>query len=1367
MFRFRLPVVLVVLAFVVLQLAAHPAGAQQTNNTLLAALPVTRPLTLDGRLDNWDLSGEILMCYDLENMLQTHSVRAAAMYDADGLWLSFRFKDATPMQNHVHPVHERGNGWRSDCVQLRLWADPDKPLGPCGGRIANIDCYWYTDERRPVASVAFGDFGLHEKGIEGRIDDAIGHGIDAAFRPDADSRGYTQVMHIAWSLLRRDGRPYRPGESLRMGIECFWGDASGARWPQHRFADLVNPQRPQREFFWATREAWGEVRFLDHGRLAQPSASVTQLSDIQRLRQLQYHTEGPVPIHYELPHDAAVTLCIERPDGSRVRNLIADYPRPGGPNTDAWDGADNNGRLVPPGTYHVRGLLHDELDARYQFAYGTPGRPPWETSDGRGAWLADHVRPVGVSTDGTRMYLSVHMSEGGSTLLAVDAGGQKQWGVGRINGGPTARSGDYLYMLAGGGHPEGFDTGPGQLRLMRLDPAAGKFVAFADGKSEHVIATFPADRPVKPRGPEGETVFRKAYDADWLQREALGMAALGDRLYVTMFFEGKILVVDPQQGAMVGEIALARPTAVAADPDGARLLAVSGRQVVRIDPASRGVESVVAEGLEAPLGLAVDRRGNIYVADWGGAMCVHVFSPQGQPLRTIGTPGGRALSGAYDRQGMFRPWGLAIDAQDRLWVAEHDDSPRRFSIWSTADGRLLDELCGPTWYGGTECAVNPLEPTQAFAMGNTLALDWQTGRWRVTGTIWRPTHPQALLGPRGEGMVLQVFPQQQRSILAASRTGGFICLAELHADHARPLMAMGTLREFLHEGPLPEMVQRHLWDDPRQLAWAKEKFPALFGRSELHPHRVLSQMVFEARRRNRPVRNQFLWIDANGDGLVQESEIRFFAPEEAGGLTTESGWQFAVAPDLTLYPAAVVEHKTLIWRLPLRGWNACGTPQYDLADARQIVNVLPQYFVNSTWCDSRGNVLANHAPLQMFSPEGRALWSYPNAWPGVHGSHQAPKDRRGLLIGPLKVLGSAGGCGEAGEVFCLSGNMGKAFFMTTDGLYVGSLFRDCRSAPDSLPDRPRRGMSIGRTSPGAEWFGGEFFRSRGDGKLYIGSAAREGVLLSEVTGLESIRRLPEWTVEFSPAQYAQATDLAARRASEPAAAQVLTIARTKKRMPPLPGVADFRWPRESAAAWQYDTARAAEATWTFDDRNLYLCFRNVLDYTPMQNAGKQADTLFKTGDAVVFELRTRPDDATPRVIPGDLRLLLSVFEGKPIAVLYDYKAPGAGSPRQFSSPVTTTVVDSVRVLASARVAIDRQDDRYTLRASVSLAELKFAPQPGHSYRGDFGVIYSDRQGRIDELRMYWSNVATGLVSDLAIEAQIEPRAWGTWQIKED
>jgi hypothetical protein len=87
------------------------------------------------------------------------------------------------------------------------------------------------------------------------------------------------------------------------------------------------------------------------------------------------------------------------------------------------------------------------------------------------------------------------------------------------------------------------------------------------------------------------------------------------------------------------------------------------------------------------------------------------------------------------------------------------------------------------------------------------------------------------------------------------------------------------------------------------------------------------------------------------------------------------------------------------------------------------------------------------------------------------------------------------------------------------------------------------------------------------------------------------------------------------------------------------------------------------------------------------------------------------------------------------------------------------------VLAAARVAIDRQADRYAVRAVVPLVALGFAPQPGRTYRGDFGIIYSDRSGQVNELRMYWANQATGLVSDLALEAQIEPRAWGEFQVK--
>jgi hypothetical protein len=400
----------------------------------------------------------------------------------------------------------------------------------------------------------------------------------------------------------------------------------------------------------------------------------------------------------------------------------------------------------------------------------------------------------------------------------------------------------------------------------------------------------------------------------------------------------------------------------------------------------------------------------------------------------------------------------------------------------------------------------------------------------------------------------------------------------------------------------------------------------------------------------------------------------------------------------------------------------------------------------------------------MYSSQGRLLWSYRNRWPGVHGSHAAPKDSRGLLIGPLKVVGSVDVPG-LGELCCASGNMGKAFLMTTDGLYVGSLFRDCRSAPDSLPDRPQRGASIIRTSPGSEWFGGEFFRNAEDGRVYLGSAAREGVLLSEVTGLESIRRLPSQTVRFSQADYAQATELLAKRSAEQALTHAISIVAAKNRLACPPAESDFRWTAANSARWQYDASRAAEAAWTFDQRQLAICFREVLDSTPMINGGKLPDTLFKSGDAAIFELRTRPDDERPQIVEGDLRLLLSVFQGRPIAVLYRYKVAGTKEPRRFSSPVTDTVIDQIKVLNSVRVAVDRRGDRYAVRAAIPLAELGFQPQAGHRYRGDFGIIYSDRLGQIDELRMYWSNQATGLVRDLAIEAQIEPRHWGQFEIK--
>ena len=70
-----------------------------------------------------------------------------------------------------------------------------------------------------------------------------------------------------------------------------------------------------------------------------------------------------------------------------------------------------------------------------------------------------------------------------------------------------------------------------------------------------------------------------------------------------------------------------------------------------------------------------------------------------------------------------------------------------------------------------------------------------------------------------------------------------------------------------------------------------------------------------------------------------------------------------------------------------------------------------------------------------------------------------------------------------------------------------------------------------------------------------------------------------------------------------------------------------------------------------------------------------------------------------------------------------------------------------------------------VRAAVPLAALNgWTPDTGRTYPGDFGIVYSDAAGATNVLRMYWSNPTTGIVSDLSLEADIQPHFWGEFRI---
>src|SRR5690242_13663246 len=89
-----------------------------------------------------------------------------------------------------------------------------------------------------------------------------------------------------------------------------------------------------------------------------------------------------IPVTFTLDKPGFVTLVIEDKTGDRVCNLVADTYFAAGKHTVLWDGydvgaQDASGALVrhrvEPGSYRLRGLVHDHLGLRYEMTVNSHG----------------------------------------------------------------------------------------------------------------------------------------------------------------------------------------------------------------------------------------------------------------------------------------------------------------------------------------------------------------------------------------------------------------------------------------------------------------------------------------------------------------------------------------------------------------------------------------------------------------------------------------------------------------------------------------------------------------------------------------------------------------------------------------------------------------------------------------------------------------------------------------------------------------------------------------------------------------------------------------------------------------------------------
>ena len=311
----------------------------------------------------------------------------------------------------------------------------------------------------------------------------------------------------------------------------------------------------------------------------------------------------------------------------------------------------------------------------------------------------------------------------------------------------------------------------------------------------------------------------------------------------------------------------------------------------------------------------------------------------------------------------------------------------------------------------------------------------------------------------------------------------------------------------------------------------------------------------------------------------------------------------------------------------------------------------------------------------------------------------------------------------------------KPYLFTSDGLYISSLLDDTKLGPTSTWDESYK-----------NYFQGP------DGSAYIVNGANDAYHIDRIIGLDHLHRFTG-SLDVSEADLKAAALTSAQAAAAPAALPPPILHVQWLPTPTLNGSLSD-WDMTRAVDLKGSQGRSARIALGRNQKNLYLACQ--VQGAKMVNKGGNWQTLFISGDCVDLMLHT--GQYKPHFAPeeGDERLLLSVYQGQPVAVLYHPVVPGTAS----STRLMATDIDQIIKLPAAHIAYQRTATGYTLEASVPLSDLGIDPTETDTLRGDVGVIYADETGANRALRLYYYNHDTDMTADLTTEARLQPGNWG-------
>ncbi len=1289
-----------------LLMAAGHADALDLTSGLMMALPLPggRPPVIDGKLDDWDLSAQEPMWITPETA-DRFNAGTAIMYDSQALYFSAVVSlPDRPLVNANNPVDPF---WNGDMLELRLVSDPaiDWPVNAEAANVrasrSIVHCSLWQNSAtgKNYIHMAYGARLNQGKAVNPE-------GSQVALTQNAN-RQYILESRIPWSALNvPDGKnPFGVGRRMTAVMAVHWGGET-----QVTALYRVNPG----SFAFKRPECWGQVEFSKTGKIDARHATMESAIESQRPR------HDGVPIEIDVPENnlkVSVNILGER--GEVLREVIGGEPHDKGTLRVRWDGRDQWGAPLTPGTYKWGAYLSPGLKARYVGTVGTSGGRGFETEDGRGLWGGDHGAAVGVAADATGMYFLWAVAESGRAVVKTDYDGNVLWRKTPFVGGgfgpfyAIAANGQYVYIA--------HESDDWQL-LARLDAGTGELLTFPNGQS---LARIARGKLIKM--PEDTTPLLTVRR---MPPVTAGLAASEREIFMPQYPENVIHVVDAMTGKVTRNLRCPGPRGVALDGLG-DLYAVSfpengPARIVKFTGADGEPATVISTDLVAPWCVAVDSADNLHVTDLGKSQQVKIFSSSGRLLRTLGKVGGRPWGGAYDASSFLLPAGISADAKGGILVAEAS-LPKVMSRFDAANGKLLRRWFGAVAYA-SQNTPDPLDPALQY--------------YQVTPD---GEHRKAL----GGGICRARVPfESPDAYWYLPRLGG---------------QNVGNLSDYFGS-PVTVLADNHQ--------------TYIFGDSghgvlRIDADRLVPVGSLIPRSRGGPLA---VWSDANADGLSQPGEIQtldVIGGQSIGRLGNSAGSMW-MQPNGDVY---LMTCSNRILKIPGAGFTASGAIRWDVAKASWVVPVVAANMPteNNKWntsprngllgvrVDHEGNIYVCYnanAPyaaggmtesmreglghtsgmtavkIGKFSPDGKPLWTV--------GRKATAAARPGEMYHFWAMGGLVGNRYIAG-----ASEWGQIYFYTHDGFFV-----------DAIMNNPGLSPPAGPYTFGSETFGGRVqdYPQRNEvwafscGMSYQVQGFDHGKVAGEIrqSGVVTLDRVYDNT---------------------PVAQSDRPVALTAARISADPFSGADAWsntPRQNIKANGKDLASVQIA---FDDANMYARFE-VADDSPLLNNADSANLIFHGGDAVGLYLGPAKRSGTA-IVPGDMRILAGMIAGKPRLIAMKPTTAQAKRPDRYVTPSGgESSFEFIGDVPQGRVVLtqDSSGNGYTAVLAVPRSFIEIPMQEGKSLAADAEVLFSGQAARgLQTVSRYYifspRNSRTNMIDDIPTESRLYPQHWGVLNIQ--